>query len=149
MGTWDTGPFDNDVAADFAGGLDDAAEHERPAAIRAALEDAVGAGEDEGLMGHVADRAIAAAAIVAAQCPGGAPTDPICGPEEAVPPLPEDLRELAVRALDRAVGPDSDLPELWGDGDSAEKWREGVARIRAVLAEALRDPRQLELPIDS
>ena len=29
MGTWGTGPFDNDTAADFAGDLDDAPPGER------------------------------------------------------------------------------------------------------------------------
>jgi hypothetical protein len=30
MGTWDTGPFDDDVAADWAGDLDDADTATRP-----------------------------------------------------------------------------------------------------------------------
>jgi hypothetical protein len=38
MGTWDIGYFDNDIAADFAGGLDDAAPQERAGLLRVALE---------------------------------------------------------------------------------------------------------------
>jgi Domain of unknown function (DUF4259) len=34
MGTWDTGPFDNDTAADFANALDDAEPEAREALIR-------------------------------------------------------------------------------------------------------------------
>lgn len=37
MGTWDTGPFDNDIAADFGGDLDEAAWEEREPTIRGVL----------------------------------------------------------------------------------------------------------------
>lgn len=37
MGTWDTGPFDNDTAADFGGDLDEAALEEREPMIRGVL----------------------------------------------------------------------------------------------------------------
>ncbi|MFF8932432.1 DUF4259 domain-containing protein [Streptomyces longwoodensis] len=37
MGTWDTGPFDNDTAADFANVLDDAEPEVRAALIRGVL----------------------------------------------------------------------------------------------------------------
>ena len=37
MGTWDTGPFDNDTAADFAVALDGADDAEREALIRGVL----------------------------------------------------------------------------------------------------------------
>ncbi|MDT0330025.1 DUF4259 domain-containing protein [Nocardiopsis lambiniae] len=36
-GTWDTGPVGNDTAADFCGGLDDAATEEGAGMIRDAL----------------------------------------------------------------------------------------------------------------
>ncbi|MFC4116833.1 DUF4259 domain-containing protein [Nonomuraea zeae] len=38
MGTWDVGPFDNDTAADWCGGLQDAAAGERTALLRRALD---------------------------------------------------------------------------------------------------------------
>ncbi|MFR9757596.1 DUF4259 domain-containing protein, partial [Streptomyces sp. TR06-5] len=37
MGTWDTGPFDNDTAADFANALDEAEPEAREALIRGVL----------------------------------------------------------------------------------------------------------------
>ncbi|WP_309171984.1 MULTISPECIES: DUF4259 domain-containing protein [unclassified Streptomyces] len=37
MGTWDTGPFDNDTAADFTNALDGAKPEEREALIRGVL----------------------------------------------------------------------------------------------------------------
>lgn len=99
MGTWDASPFGNDTAADFAGDLDELALEERPSAIREALEAVTGEAacvdSSEGVL------AVAAAALVAAQCPGGQPVDSIYGPEEQIPELPADLRPLALKALDR------------------------------------------------
>ncbi|MBE1534378.1 DUF4259 domain-containing protein [Actinomadura algeriensis] len=130
MGTWDAGPFDNDKAADFAGDLDDLVEDDRPFWIWAALEAAL---QGEDVNGSDGDVAIAAAAIVASQCPGGDPCDPIYGPETPIPQLPEDLRPLALQAIDRVLGPKSELPELWGTGDQAQEWHANVRRIRSVI----------------
>ncbi|TDD64226.1 DUF4259 domain-containing protein [Actinomadura darangshiensis] len=131
MGTWDVGPFDNDHAADFTGDLDDTPAPERPALIRQALEAAM---REESLDGHVGDIAVAAAAIVASQCPDGEPCDPVYGPEKPLSPLPADLRPLAVQALDRVTGPGSELADLWADAGSLAEWRAGVDRLRAVLS---------------
>lgn len=74
MGTWDVGPFDNDTAADWCGGLDDAAPEAREEMVRAALAET--AGTTDYLDSDVANEAIAAAALVAAQCPGVPPPTP-------------------------------------------------------------------------
>lgn len=81
MGTWDNGPFDNDTAADFAGDLDDAEPGEREALVRGVLTRTVDA------TGWLAEgeEAVAAAALIAAQCPGGDPLDTPYGPEEPMP----------------------------------------------------------------
>lgn len=147
MGTWGAGPFDNDTAADFAGDLDDMLEQERSAAVRAALEAAVLA--KDGLDGGRGDVAVAAAALVAAQCPGGEPTDPIYGPEQPLPDLPAELRPLAVEALSRVIGPDSELPGLWAGSDKAAEWHADVAKLRAVLTRALADPDRPSPPMES
>ncbi|NVI87886.1 DUF4259 domain-containing protein [Actinomadura sp. BRA 177] len=61
--------FRNDNAADFAGDLDELALDERPTAIREALEAAIReASQMHGSEGAVA---VAAVALVAAQCPDG------------------------------------------------------------------------------
>ncbi|MFG3494884.1 DUF4259 domain-containing protein [Streptomyces sp. NPDC047928] len=135
MGTWDIAPFDNDTAADFAGGLDDAPEGEREALIRSALARA--AGTDDYLEADVADEAIAAAALVAAQRPGGTPVTTAYGPQRPIPPLPAELAGLAVQALDRVVSDPSELLELWGETDHAGPWRSTVDRLRQTL---LREP---------
>ena len=129
MGTWDTGPFGNDTAADFCDGLDDAAVEERAGMIRGVLLRAVGSGEY--LEAPEAEEAVAAAALVAAQCPGGDPPDPVYGPELPLPDLAA-LRDLAVEALDRVLAEGSESGDLW-DESNGGRWRAAVGRIRDVL----------------
>lgn len=74
MGTWDVGPFDNDTAADWCGDLDEAAPEQRAAVNRDALSRVAEHG-DEYLDSDDAVEAIAAAAIVASQFPGGTAID--------------------------------------------------------------------------
>ncbi|AHH96468.1 hypothetical protein GCM10010174_75280 [Kutzneria viridogrisea] len=133
MGAWDTGAFDNDAAADFSGDLDELGPDDRVEAVRETLSSA--AGEREHLDGDEGARAVAAAALVAAQCPQGDPADPIYGPKEPLPDLPVDLRPLAVRALRRVLAAESELAELWSEGEQGAHWREGVRRLVKVLAD--------------
>lgn len=131
MGTWDIGPFDNDTAADFGGDLDGTAREEREAMIRSVLERAAGPVDFLGV--YDGERAVAAAALVVAQHPGG---DPVCsghGPSEPLPELPADLRMLAVDALDQVVSNRSELAELWAEAVNWSKWRQDITRLRDVL----------------
>ncbi|MEV5971049.1 DUF4259 domain-containing protein [Streptomyces sp. NPDC051921] len=132
MGTWDIGPFDNDAAADFTYAVDEAQGDRKAEVLLAAFREVTETGEDF-LDSDFAAKAVAAAALVAAQCPGGDPVTTSYGPDEAVPPLPVELRPAAVAALDRVLGPDSELLELWEESDGTE-WKAGVQRLRAVLA---------------
>ncbi|MGN9845166.1 DUF4259 domain-containing protein [Nonomuraea sp. H19] len=131
MGTWDATAFGNDHAADFAGDLDDLEIGHRVAAIRKALIAA--ADEADYLDSSEGVPAVAAAAIVAAQCPGGSPTDPIYGPEQPIPDLPDDLRALALRALERVLADDSELKDLWDESGSSAEWLSEIEKLRAVL----------------
>ncbi|MEU4128558.1 DUF4259 domain-containing protein [Streptomyces wuyuanensis] len=132
MGTWDVGPFDNDTAADFCGDLDEAAAGEREGIVRATLTGVIDTA------GHLeapeSERAVAAVALVAAQCPGGEPADPVYGPDEPLPDL-TGLRGLALRALDRVVTEPSELMDLWEESDGGP-WRANVRRLRGVLLPA-------------
>ncbi|MFI6154902.1 DUF4259 domain-containing protein [Kitasatospora sp. NPDC051170] len=134
MGTWDIGHFDNDTAADFSGTLKDTAPGERAGLLRAVLETA--AGSTDYLDDYEGAQAVAAAALVAAQCPGGTPVTTAYGPGEAIPELPAELRALAVAALDRVVAEDSELAELWGEGGEGGAWEQGIRALRQVLAQA-------------
>ncbi|MFH8500527.1 DUF4259 domain-containing protein [Streptomyces coeruleorubidus] len=46
----------------------------------------------------------------------------------------DDLRPLAVEALDRVVAEKSELAELWDETPSGPQWRQSISRLRAVLA---------------
>ncbi|SCL35919.1 protein of unknown function [Micromonospora rhizosphaerae] len=136
MGTWDSGPFDNDTAADWCGDLDDADGAKRPELVREALSRAAGA--DGYLDADAACQAIAAAAIVAAQQPGGQPITSPYAPDFLLDggrlDLPDDLAVLAVRALDRVMAADSEWRDLWqepaaGDVNPAFDAVRGLRRV--------------------
>jgi hypothetical protein len=132
MGIWGSGPFENDDAADFADDLDDADPAGREVLIRDALQRAVDA--DDVLPADDAARAVAAAAVVAAsRTPGMPMDDDEDGPEFLqtgdLPPLPDDLVELAREALDRVTADESEWGELW---DEAETLDEAVAALDEV-----------------
>ena len=129
MGTWDVGPFDNDTAADWCGTFDDAAPDARQALVRDTLARA--ADTTDHLDADIGDQAVAAAALVAAQCPGGDPAHPHYGPKQPVPDL-TDLGALALRALDRILTGPSELLELWADSDDGP-WRTTINGLRTTL----------------
>nr|WP_042195468.1 DUF4259 domain-containing protein [Kibdelosporangium sp. MJ126-NF4]CEL22032.1 hypothetical protein [Kibdelosporangium sp. MJ126-NF4]CTQ92812.1 hypothetical protein [Kibdelosporangium sp. MJ126-NF4] len=135
MGAWDTGAFDNDHAADFAGDLTDAAPGERPDLIREALEAA--ADNDDYLDASTASAAIAAAAIVASQLPGGPEVDSVYGPEFLTDgdsiDLPDEFVELALRAVTRVVSDESEWRDLWEDAESLGQAVGALEPIRAAL----------------
>ncbi|MEU5216351.1 DUF4259 domain-containing protein [Streptomyces sp. NPDC020807] len=135
MGTWDIGPFDNDAAADFSWRVDEAPAERRAEVLRAAFQEVVGTGEDAYLDSDYAAQAVAAAALVAAGCPGGEAVATSYGPKQPLPELPAALRPLAVAALDRTLGPESELLELWEESGD-DTWAAGIRKLRAVLAGA-------------
>ncbi len=122
VGTWNSGPFNNDTAADWCGDLDDANPGDRPTLIRAAL--ARVADESDYLDSDFACEAIAAAAILAAQLPGGQPIDPVYAPaflrDGGSLEVPEVLTALAVRAIDRIMAPRTPNGALSGRKQLAE-----------------------------
>lgn len=130
MGTWGTGPFDNDTAADFADALDGAEPQAREALIRGILFRTIDA------TGYLteAEEAVAAAALIAAQCPGGEPVDTSYGPETPMPVFPSDLRELADEALARIAGEEDGPASTWVDPEDRKQWRAILTRLRARLA---------------
>jgi uncharacterized protein DUF4259 len=127
VGAWDSGPFDNDDAADFAGELDDAGPGERVALIRRALQAAVDAtAEDDDDL----PRGVAAAAVLAA-VRVDTPVDSSYAPkfladEDSVLEVPDDLIELAVQALDAVAESDSEYAELFGESGTLETLRSAL-----------------------
>jgi hypothetical protein len=136
MVAWDVGPFDNDPAADWCGDLHDAAPEERLAMISEAL--ASTAEESEYLHGALPFEAVAAAAVVASQLPGGPPIDSPYGPDFLAEgghiDLPPDAPDLARQALDRVVGDESEWRDLWDDAGQLDEAVAALAPIRAALS---------------
>ena len=138
MGTWDIGPFDNDSAADWCGDLHDADPADRAGRIRQALVDAA---EETGFLdSREGGRAIAAAAILVSQLPGGAPLTSSYAPDFLLDggrvEVPAELPALAVRALDRVLAADSEWYELWGESNDPEAAYAVVRGLRAELSAA-------------
>ncbi|WP_328759671.1 DUF4259 domain-containing protein [Streptomyces sp. NBC_00271] len=81
-----------------------------------------------------ADEAVAAAALIAAQCPEGEPVDTPYGPETPMPIFPTALRALADEALACIVGDDAESASKWVAQEDWKQWRAMRTRLRAVLA---------------
>lgn len=129
MGAWNVGPFDNDDALDWLSELDDADDLEP---VRRAFE-ALG---DDYLDAPTGAIALAAAEVVAAASGNRRPE------------LPEQLeawlasssvntsaadRDAAVAAVERVVGDQSELQELWALSDSNAQWEEEISGLRDRL----------------
>ncbi|MBM7055964.1 DUF4259 domain-containing protein [Streptomyces sp. RHZ10] len=106
----------------------------RTRVLRAVLAAAADTGPEDYADGG--EPAVAAAALIAAQCPGGEPVTTPYGPKKPLPPLPADLRPLAVRALDRLTAENAEPLDLWADAGADQEWLAGIAALRAVLAGA-------------
>jgi hypothetical protein len=132
MGTWDIGPFENDMAADFANTLDETAKDKREGLVRTTLTRTIQTLDY--LESPEGEEAVAAAALIAAQCPEGEPISTSYGPDEALPVFSHNLRPLAVEALDRVVAEASELADLWDETADGPKWRQSISRIRTALA---------------
>ena len=131
MGTWGFGSFENDDAADWVYGLEEADDL---GYVHATLEAAAGA--DGYLEAPEATTALAAAEVVAALDGRPAPDLPD-GVQAwiATHPLPVDgsLRELAQRAVARVAG-DSELRELWEEAGTLAEWQRVVEPLQGRLA---------------
>jgi len=132
MGTWGIDPFDSDSAGEFGDRVDAAPKKRRPLVIREVLTRLVET-TDNPLYGDVVPEAIAAAALVATQCPAGQPPSSGYWPKQQLPPLPEDLPQLAARALDRVLTHATPLVAAWFDVHQGESWLEQTVRLRTTL----------------
>ena len=131
VGAWGSEPFDNDGAADWGGDLDDARPQDRAIIVRSALI------LDDGYLnvgqGQIA---MAAAAVVAAVRRGSVP-DSSYWPDFLTAggslDLPDDLRDLALNALDRITSSNSELQDLWTEDGPNEEWEAQITGLRASL----------------
>ena len=130
MGAWGTGTFDNDTAGDWADGL---AERKDLSLVHETLLTV--ASGDCYLDADDASEALAACEVVARLKGDGGPrnayTEAVDEWVEAHPqPVPLELVALATAAIDRILGENSELAELWAESESAAEWRAAVEDLR-------------------
>ncbi len=134
MGALETGPFDNDDAGDWVYELEQTGDL---GFVRQTLTTAVETGDY--LEMPDGNNAVAAAAVVAAgldQSHDGVPEEVVAWlSATAEPPTAADAR-LAVRALDRVTGNESETADLWAESPSGAEWSAGVERLRHRLVQA-------------
>jgi len=137
MGAWGEGPFDNDTAADWVFGFQDADQPSGLILIEAALATAANLPQGDYLDADVGVEAVAAAEVVAAMLGrelerssyNEAAIDWIARTAGEVRPA---LADLAVRALGRVTGPNSELVDLWDEAGSVS-WRASIEARKASL----------------
>lgn len=134
MGTWHVGPFDNDVAMDFFDEIEETPDEQVLAKLSKVL---TAVAERPGRLeldeGHLA---VAAAGLVAAGCSRGASTGNASVDEwlsRHRPAVDPASARIALAALDRVSGPDSEWMDLWATTDSRSAVQERLAGLRAVL----------------
>lgn len=133
MSAWGVGPFQNEAAAEYAAEIAQDGAYALAEAFDVALDP-----DNDYLEAEEGHRAVAAAETLAAVLTGdtAALTDAALrawvqntDPAEVV-----HLRPHALEALERVLGPGSDLPDLWEDSEDADAWREDIQRLRAALS---------------
>lgn len=132
MGAWGHKSFENDDAMDFVATLGEVGSPEPVVEALVIAEEA----EENQLEAPTACEAIAAAEIVAAML--GKPAEGFPdGLEDfltgAAPPTPAFVK-LAIKATKRVLA-DSELKELWEEGDGGDAWRADVEALLARLGD--------------
>ena len=108
--------------------------------VRSALTAVLDNGDDY-LDSDVAAEAIAAAALVASQLRGGTKVTSASAPDFVLAggrlELADDVPDLAVQALDRIVGEDSEWRELWDESDDSASAFATARHLRATIQATL------------
>ncbi|WP_181140569.1 DUF4259 domain-containing protein [Streptomyces sp. Ru62] len=132
MGTWGTGPFDSDLAADFVDELEGLTHQQVIDVLERAFQRVTDSGEC--VDGGDGAEAVAAGALVASALPDSPLViDPDDGPREALPELPGSLRVSAGLALNRVLQDGSEMATGWVDSADADQWRQEVRQILQAL----------------
>ena len=131
MGAWGTGVFDNDTACDWAYGLE---EQSGLALIERTL-DTVLAAAGEYLDASDAEEALAAIETIARlQGHWGVRNSYTANVdawvEKAKLQPPPALARKAHAAIDRILGEDSEILELWDDSELLDEWKQEVDALR-------------------
>ncbi|MGY0800171.1 DUF4259 domain-containing protein [Lysobacter sp. A286] len=133
MGTWAIDSFGNDDAADW---LCDLTEQNDLGLVREAIARVLAT--DGYLEAPDATQALAAIEVVAAAL--GRPTGTAKGEGDLMawvarvkPVADTSLASQANQAVDRILGPESELRELWEEAEEFGDWQKDVAALRSQL----------------
>lgn len=135
MGAWGPGILENDTAADWASGLEGAADTSLIDVTLAKVLDAGG----EYLDASTAEEGLAAAEAVARMRGRWGSRDTYTEPLDrwidATKTQPEDaLVQKAITVVGRVLSPPSELLELWTESDDFDAWKAAVTDLRSRLA---------------
>lgn len=133
MGAWATDTFGNDTSCDWIGSF-----LSKPGlpAVKSAIDTVVDL--DGYLDGHLADECLAACEVIA-RLRGkwglrNAYSEELDKWVESNPTdVPNDLKAIADSAIERILGPDSELPQLWDGGGRNDDWHNAVDDLRARI----------------
>ncbi|MFM9435067.1 hypothetical protein ACFDR9_002129 [Janthinobacterium sp. CG_23.3] len=134
MGTWSVDTYGNDYALDWAQDLQEAGNLEP---IESTLDYALGDGELEAPFGAEALAAIDVLARLQGNGGdeddgGGADIDRwVAQRKQKVSPA---LAGKALRAIERVLGEQSELRQLWQESEHYEEWRAAVLALKARVA---------------
>ena len=138
MGTWYVGPFDNDVAMDLFDEIEETPDEQVLRKLSQVLSAVAGRpGRVELHEGHLA---VAAAGLVAAGRSRSAATgNPSVDEWLSLhrPTADQDSARIALAALDRVGGPDSEWMDLWAGTEQRAEVEERLDGLRAVLGAGL------------
>lgn len=137
MGTWGTGLFDSDTAEDYLDELEGRSASGRLAAVTATLR----ASSDRGMSSRVLpEEVMAAAAVVAANLPAGAPLEwgeDYPGVVDWLPkPIDSTLASSATRALENAFSGNDSFWRSWVSEQDRAEARAELERVTALLRSA-------------
>ncbi|WP_291425391.1 DUF4259 domain-containing protein [Deinococcus sp.] len=129
MKIWDTGPFDNDAAKDFVEEVMQDGDYALGEAFDVVLD-----ADMDFIEAEEGCRVVAAAEILSAVLAGDTSRITDAGlrvwVQQADPQAVEPLRTSARNALQRVLGPGSELPDLWDEPGDATAWSAGVQQLR-------------------
>lgn len=134
MGAWGAGPFDNDSAGDFVAEMTHREDSNEGVveALQRVLDSEDYLEVDDG------GAAIAAAELVAAALGRGItmPKYTVLLVERLRPRADAGLARLAARAVERVLGEESEVRELWEENGPDNEWRPFMASLQERLAAA-------------
>ena len=134
MGTWDSGPFDNDDAADLLARM---GTRLSPDLARGVLQACL-VPADAYLEAPKGQSGIAVAALVRHLVAGDDVQfgDRVIAFDDvrADPELTAELHRVSLRVLARVLDRHSEIRELWAESARFPEWLDGVERLRAELS---------------